>query len=348
MSRINKVANFADIHFGRKNNSEQHNKDCLNYINWFCENVKNDPTIDAIIFLGDWHEQRSAINGLTLEYSYKAAKLLDELGLPIYFIVGNHDLYYRNNRNVYTTTFFKSLNNFILVDKMLEVKEFGKQGALICPYLFPEEYIEFRELINSYQVVFGHFEFKNYVVAGDTVVLEHGPDEEDFNKPKRIFSGHFHKRQLGKNIIYIGSTFPMDFSDANDPDRGMAIYDFDLDKVEFKNWEECPTYIKTSLTKLLKSHKTILKQNATVKCLVDKDISLEESTQLKEKFVSQYNLRELTFEEEANSDIITDTEMDLSGMELEDTDSIVINLIGRIPDDTKFKKEKLQELYKRL
>ena len=88
--KLKKGAMCTDIHFGKKMNSEVHNEDCLNYLDWFCENVKNDPSIDHVWFLGDWNEQRAAINGLTLKYSYAGAKKLNELGLPVYFLLGNH------------------------------------------------------------------------------------------------------------------------------------------------------------------------------------------------------------------------------------------------------------------
>lgn len=345
MTKLVKSACFTDIHFGRKQNSEQHNQDCLNFVSWFCEQVKADPSIDHIVFLGDWHEQRSAINGLTLDFSYNAAKLLNDLGLPIYMIVGNHDLYYRNNRNIYTTTFFQTFTNFILIDTPKIYPELGNGKTLIAPFLFPQEYTENYTLLNSMDVVYGHFEFKGYVITGDTVIMEHGPDAEDYGKPKHIFTGHFHKRQGKGNVQYIGSTFPMDFADANDVERGMMVYDYNKDDVKFIDWPDCPTYIKTKLSELLVGHKKILKPYSSVKCLADQDITLEESNQLREKFVSKYNLREFTFEEPSTSDIIEDTDMDLSGLELESTTSIVVTLLGRIKE-TKIKPEKLIKIYK--
>lgn len=346
MTQLVKAACFTDIHFGRKQNSEQHNQDCLNFIHWFCEQVKQDKAIDHIVFLGDWHEQRAAINGLTLDFSYRSAQILNDLGLPIYMIVGNHDLYYRHNRNIYSTTFFQSLDNFILIDKPKVFEELGNSKTLISAFLFPQEYTENYTLLNSMDVVFGHFEFKGYVITGeDTVVMEHGPDSDDYNKPKRIFTGHFHKRQGKSNVQYIGSTFPMDFSDANDVERGMMVYDYLKDDVKFIDWPDCPTYTKTTLSSLLTDHKKILKNGASVKCLADQDITLEESNKLREKFVTKYNLREFTFEEQSTTEIIEDTDMDLSGLELESTTSIVTTLLGRIKE-TKIKPDKLIKIYK--
>ena len=100
-----KFALFTDVHFGKKNNSAVHNQDCVDFISWFANEVKKDGDVEAIGFLGDWYESRSAINISTLDYSYKGAKIIDdlcsELKIPCYFIVGNHDLHRRTTRDVH-------------------------------------------------------------------------------------------------------------------------------------------------------------------------------------------------------------------------------------------------------
>ena len=53
MSLFERAAVFTDIHFGKKSDSEQHNLDCVAYIDWFCEQVKVHQC-DTIIFMGDW------------------------------------------------------------------------------------------------------------------------------------------------------------------------------------------------------------------------------------------------------------------------------------------------------
>ena len=98
--KLKKAACMTDIHFGKKANSEEHNKDCLRFIDWFCDFVKADPEIDHIMFLGDWNENRSALNIATLNFSYQGAKKLNELGLPVFFIIGNHDMYHRYSREI--------------------------------------------------------------------------------------------------------------------------------------------------------------------------------------------------------------------------------------------------------
>ncbi len=340
---MKKIAMFTDIHFGRMNNSDIHNQDCLNYIDWFCNEVKADPEIDAVFFLGDWHEHRNSINGMTLKYSYEGMSKLNALGLPVYIIVGNHDLYFRNSREVFTTNPFESLKNVTLVNETLELKQ---HNILICPFLFPEEYPGLLKYNVDY--VFGHFEFKGFVVTGEYRTLEHGPEHDTFSKFKRIFSGHFHRRQTKDNVHYIGNAFPADFGDANDFERGMCIFDVTNNEVNYKNWADCPKYIKCNLSDVVSSPKKYLFKNARLRCMVDVELSLEESSDLKEKLTKKYNLRELTLEEQYTfEEKQGDTDVDLSNMEMESTSNLIKEMIRQMKSD-KIDNQKLLRIYEEL
>jgi DNA repair exonuclease SbcCD nuclease subunit len=340
---LTKAAAYSDIHFGRKQNSELHNTDCLKFTEFFCEEVKKQPDIDHIVFLGDFFENRNAINIQTMQFAWKSWNLVNELGLPVFFLVGNHDLYLRTLRHTHSVVFAKALKNFIIIDEPAKVDD-----VLFLPYLFHDEYNELYSEINQAKIIYGHLELKGFVVTGDTNVLEHGPDHTEFNKPKRIFTGHFHKRQMKDNVVYIGNTFPMDFSDANDSDRGMMVYDYATDKMTFTSWPDAPSYINTTLSELLVNSKAILKKNATVSCLADEEITLEESAAIREKFSTKYNLREFGIVEQQTNDLLEDTDMDLSGLELETTDNIVVNLLGRIDNEKSISPDMLIEIYKGL
>lgn len=321
MKKLNKSASCTDIHFGRRQNSEIHNQDCFDYITWFCNNVKADPTIDHVNFYGDWHEHRNAINGLTIDYSYRAAKQLDDLGIPVFFIIGNHDLYFRNNRNVYTTVPFESFKNFTVIKDITVIDNIGDHGAVYSPFLFESEFPRLLDYI-QYPVLHGHLEFAGFVVTGDTIVKEHGPDHKLYKSFNRIFTGHYHKRQSLGNVHYIGSTHPMDYSDAGDTDRGMAIYDYKTDTIEYKNWDKCPTYTTCKLSKVISSPSSVLKAKGSVKAYVDVDVDQQEAITLREMLIKKYKLRELIFEENNNKTLDGDTTMD-DELKMESVDTVV-------------------------
>lgn len=350
MSKVSiaRMAIFTDIHFGAKGNSEQHNQDCLEFIDWFCDNVKAMGDIDAIGFLGDWFENRNALNVATLNHSYEGAKKINELGLPVYYIVGNHDLYLRHTRDIHSVIHFNEFDNFIVIDQP-QVFENEHGDMLMCPYLFHNEY---QDLLSKLQIPvwMGHFEFKGFVVTGSDIRMKHGPEPTDFKGPKVILSGHFHKRQHSENtnIVYLGNTFPTTFGDANDFDRGMSVYDFTKNNLEFRNWKDCPKYIKTKLSDVLDG-KVDFHPKSYVKCLVDVEITFEESGVLKQSLIKKYKLRDFTLEESLELvEALTETETDdLEIDELMSTDQAVIEMLKQIESD-KIDNKRLIRIYEQL
>ena len=346
MKKYTKTASFTDIHFGKKSNSETHNQDCVNFVKWFCEEVQKDPEIDSIAFLGDWHENRNALNISTLTFSYQAAKMLNELGLPVWFCIGNHDLYHRHTRELFSVIPFQEFSNFIVVNEPIVVPNMGN-GALISPFLFHNEYPSLTEYLKL-QSWWGHFEFKGFVVTGQSVTMPVGPDASDFSGPT-IFSGHFHKRQSTGNIHYIGNTFPMDFSDAGQSDRGMMVYDHATEERTYTNWADCPKYTKLKLTDIL-DDATGIHTNARIKCIIDVPISYEESTFLRSKFMEDFGLREFSMEESQDiSEALKGTEVDLDSgdIHLDSVDDLVVQMINSI-DTPHIENAMLAQIYQQL
>jgi DNA repair exonuclease SbcCD nuclease subunit len=333
MKKLSKAACFTDLHWGCKTNSEVHNQDCLNYINWFCNNVKQDPSIDHIFFLGDWFENRSAINISTLSYAYKGATLLNELNLPIYFITGNHDLYHKHSREIYSTIQYAQHRNFKLFNEPTIVDEIA-DGVLVSPFLFHEEYPTLLKYLNI-PTWWGHFEFKGFQITGYNITMPSGPDPDDFVGPKHIVSGHFHKRQAAKNVVYMGNTFPTNFSDADDFNRGMMVYDHVTDQMVFHDWVDCPKYIKTTLSNILDNN-VVLPPESRVKCVIDIPITFEESAHLRQTVMDKSHLREFTMEESAHITealVNTQTTANYEDIKLASVDDLVIQMLSDINTD---------------
>ena len=349
MKKLKRGFYLTDIHFGKKANSTQHNDDCLRYLDWFCDQVKKDGKVDYIGFLGDWNENRSALNIATLNYSYKGAKKLNDLGIPVYFVIGNHDLYQRNTREIHSNIHFQEFDNFKIIETPTIIEEIeGK--ALFAPYMFHEEYPSLAKYL-SLPFWAGHFEFKGFEVTGYGMILPIGPDPKDFAGPKHIISGHFHKRQANENVIYMGNTFPMDFGDAGDFARGLMIYDHVKQEPSWIDWDDCPKYIHTSLSSVLDST-AILYPNSRVKCLGDIPVSFEESNYLKKKLTEKYQLREFVLEEaQVLEQALTDTEVksvDLSKYDkLSTVDELVRQMLNDIESD-KINNQILIEIYSNL
>lgn len=287
---------FTDIHFGKKSNSLQHLQDCLNYIDWICDYVKSHNDIEYIAFLGDWFENRININIFTLDYSYQGAEKINALGIPVFFCVGNHDLAERNSRQIYSTNSMNALNNFIVIDEPMVNKNI-LGGVMFCPFLMKDEYNSLNDIGNDCEVWMGHFEFKGFILTGGSVRMEHGPDASVFVKPKSILCGHFHKRQNQKNVHYIGNTFPMDFGDNGDNNRGFAIYDHTNHSINYVNWPNCPSYLNT-LTSHIIGNTVTIPQNCYLYVDVDTSLKYDEIRALRDKVINDNpSLRSIEFNE---------------------------------------------------
>jgi DNA repair exonuclease SbcCD nuclease subunit len=342
-----KIALFTDIHWGAKGNSRQHNADCADYIAWFCSHVTQQGC-GAIVFMGDWFENRNSINVQTLNASFKGLQALDDLGLPIYFCVGNHDLYHRANREEYSTFHFVQFKNIRLVNEQLY-----EDGMMFFPYLFRDEYPLAAAAIKKHspRYVFGHFEFRDFIITGSDRKMDHGPDHKQFTGPTHIFSGHFHKRQALDNVIYIGNTFPTNYGDAWDDARGAAILDTSNDDVDFLNWEEGPRYRKVRLSDVLAAGTAHFPPKTRVRCMIDIDIGYSEAQAMREELIKELNLREFSLEQdiisrkealEGDGEIFGD--FDLSSL----NDAVVGMLSTKITGTASINPERLVQIYNQL
>ena len=327
---------FTDIHYGLKNNSIQHNTDCDNFIDWAIS-VAKETNCETGIFLGDWHHNRATINLHTLDFSLKALEKLNNAFENFYFIVGNHDMYYRDKRDVHGVSWAKHLPNIKIVDDWMI-----KDEVAIIPWLVNDDHKKIKNIKAKY--VFGHFELPHFKMNANVKMPDTGTIHADqFTNIDYVFSGHFHMRQEQKNIHYIGNCFPHNYADDNDTDRGCMTLKWD-GVPEYHNWKEQPSYITLQLSNLLENAETLLKPGMHVRVMLDVDISFEESTFIKETFTSTYNLRELS---------LVPVRTELSGtaeeinLEIQTVDQIVHRQISNINSEN-FNTKTLIEIYNNL
>ena len=332
-----KAAIFTDIHFGLKSNSTQHNEDCLNFVKWATSKAKAEGC-ETCLFLGDWHNNRASINILTLGYSLRALEHLNDNFDNVYFIPGNHDLYYRDKRDVQSVEWAKHLPNVHICNDW-----FNSGNVVIAPWLCGDDHKKLQKLKGDY--IFGHFELPGYLMNAMVQMPDHGDvRREHFDHFGHVFTGHFHKRQTKKNVTYIGNAFPHNYADAGDDDRGLTILEWGK-PAEYHAWPDQPRYRVYNLSDVVNHTETMLLPGMHVRVNLDIDISYEESSFIKEKFVHDYNLRELTIIP-AKPTELTDYEIQ-GNIEFESVDQIVTGQLTNIESD-KFNKALLLDIYRNL
>jgi DNA repair exonuclease SbcCD nuclease subunit len=317
-----KIAAFTDIHFGLKSNSSTHNQDCEDFVDWFIAEAKKEGC-DTGIFLGDWHHNRNSLNMLTMVSSVKALEKLGNAFENFYFFPGNHDLYYKDKRDVHSVDWGRHIPGVTIVNEITTIGD-----TTMVPWLIGEEWKKMEKLTSRY--VFGHFELPLFMMNAMVQMPDHGElQASNFKNPEYVFSGHFHKRQAKQNIVYIGNAFPHNYADAWDDDRGMMILEHG-GKPEYRVWPDAPKFKTVKLSQLIDEGDDIIKSKTYLRVGIDIDISYEEASYIKETFLANANLRELTLipekkEVEINNDI--DVE------HFESVDQIVSNQIANIQSD---------------
>ena len=191
-----KAAIFTDIHFGLKSNSVTHNEDCLNFVKWATAKAKAEGC-ETCMFLGDWHNNRASLNIVTLNYSLRALEHMNANFEHVYFIPGNHDLYYRDKRDIQSVEWARHLPNVTICNDW-----FHSGDVVIAPWLVGDDHKRISKLTGKY--MFGHFELPGYLMNAMVEMPDHGEvQREHFTNFEHVFTGHFHKRQTKKNITYI-------------------------------------------------------------------------------------------------------------------------------------------------
>ena len=331
-----KIACITDIHFGLKSNSQQHNQDCEDFIDWYIETAKKEGC-DTGIFLGDWSHNRNSINIVTLDFSLRCLEKLGKSFNQFYFITGNHDLYYKDKRDIHSVNFGRHVPGIEIVDRPLNLGD-----VTIFPWLVGDEWKNVEKCKSRY--VFGHFELPSFYMNAMVQMPDHGEIQPShFKNQEYMFTGHFHKRQTNKNIVYIGNCFPHNYADAWDDDRGMMVLEWG-GKPKYIKWPGAPEYRNVKLSDLLNNTDELLNNRSYIRATIDVPISYEEALFIKEKFIEDYKIRELTLIPEKKEIEIT-SEINI-GL-FESVDQIVSSQIVGI-DSSNFDKNLLLDIYNNL
>ena len=302
---------------------------------WFIAEAKARDC-ETCIFLGDWHHHRASINIATMNATIRDLKKLNDAFNKVYFILGNHDLYYREKRDLNSIEFARDLDNFVMIDE-----HFLEGNVSIIPWLVGDEHKKLNKIDCKY--MFGHFELPYFKMNAMVEMPDHGGiTASDISNPEYVFSGHFHARQYKGNIHYIGNAFPHNYADAGDNERGAMFLTWGEEPI-YVDWPDCPKYIMMGLRELLEDPAKHLDANTHARVKLDVPISYEEANFIRETFAKQFNVRELQLipikeEEEA---------FDGVEVEFESVDQIVISQLETI-DSQIVDKEKLIELYREI
>jgi hypothetical protein len=336
MSLFKKAACFTDIHFGLKSGSRTHNQDCEDFVSWFCDTAKAQGC-ETAIFLGDWHHNRSTTDVSTMNYTVSNLEKLSQSFEKVYFILGNHDLFYKDKREINSVEFMRLFPNIVPIREL-----FTEGDVTIMPWLIGDEWTTVKQLKSRY--IFGHLELPHFYMNAMVQMPDHGQLQTGhFQHQELVFTGHFHKRQQKGNVVYIGNAFPHNYADAGDDDRGMMILEWG-GKPEYHTWPDQPIYRTYKLSQIIDKPDELLREKMHCRVTIDLPITFEEANFIKEQFMPQYNLRELMLIPEK---VEVESAVNPIDITFESVDTIVMNQINNIDSDT-YDKKLLLDIYNEL
>ena len=291
----------ADFHIGVRGDSELYQSIFIKWVTDFLVPTINSKGIENICILGDFYDNRSAVNIKSDNLGIQSIQyILAETKCKIYIISGNHDCYHRTSRNVTSLKKFEEYDRVFVINNRMKFR-FGTRDVTFVPWVLEEEVdVVFSD---KGDILMGHFPFTGYeMVKGVTETKGYSLEKLKQNYLK-VFSGHFHLR----NEPYVGNPFQMSWNDAED-EKGVTILDTETLQTEFVTNTISPIYKKIYLSQI--KNKTVsldVVTNNFVKIFLDDKYNDKMVSKLQEVVLSK---KPLSFsfdglnEEEINTDVL--------------------------------------------
>lgn len=217
---------IGDLHLGNNENDTNYIDYQNKSLQWIIDIVKehND---SKVIFLGDLFHNRSHVSHKTIN---TFNKFINNIKCGI-FIVGNHDCHFKNTNELNLPSLLINDNHIVVEDDIYEL-----DNCDFVPWINDNNK---ERLLNGIKqsnckYCFGHFELANFKM-NEQVNSVHGQFNVDIlNKYDLVVSGHYHSYSKKQNIMYLGTPYQMNFSDAN-INKHIMILDLDTGNYELLN-----------------------------------------------------------------------------------------------------------------
>ena len=229
-----KVLLITDQHFGVRNDNIHFIEHYKKFYGKIVVPFIKASGIDTVLCLGDTFDKRRSINFMSLE----AAKdmwftPLEEMGVKMHMLVGNHDIYYKNTLRVNAPSELLGEYDNITVYTEPTTATFDNLHILLLPWICDENRDESLRAVteSSAPVAMGHLEFNGFE-AHPGHMMENGMDHSIFRKFKKVFSGHYHMKSNRDNVYYLGNPYQLYWNDYGQK-RGFHVFDTETLRTTF-------------------------------------------------------------------------------------------------------------------
>lgn len=242
-----KACIITDIHFGYSNNNEELLNGTIDFFEkQFIPHCEKE-NIQRVFIAGDVFESRNTLNVRTIKEAKRIIKKLADV-VPVFIIVGNHDLYYKNSLEVDSLVVFEDIPDVQII------REFNYiENVFMIPWVIEGEEIHAHDFLSRIKrtdferkLLIGHFDIKGFAMnAGKN--SEKGFEFADFDTIDLVVSGHYHTRSIqtldGSTIIYLGSPYQLNRGDIGES-RGFMQIDTETLEYTFIENMYSPKFLK--------------------------------------------------------------------------------------------------------
>ena len=229
-----KILLITDQHFGVRND----NQSFINLYKKFYGKIVipfiKASNIKQVIALGDTFDKRRSVNFMSLQEAKQMwFSPLDEMGVRLHMLVGNHDIYYKNSLKINAPReLLGEYPNIVIHDTPTTVK-FDGLDILLLPWICDDNRDQaFDEISNTdARVCMGHLELNGFE-AHPGHLMQNGMDKSLFSKFEKVFSGHYHMKSSRGNVNYLGNPYQLYWNDYGCK-RGFHVFDTETLKTTF-------------------------------------------------------------------------------------------------------------------
>ena len=336
-----KIAIITDTHFGGRRGSKAFH----DFFQKFYDNVffpeLEKRGIEYCIHMGDAFDNRKNIDYWSLDWAKEHVyNKFKNLGVKVWQLVGNHDVYYKNTNQINSIeSLLSSYDNLIPISKPGEYDINGFK-AFMLPWICEDNFNETQSGIEATdaKVAFGHLELHGFELYPGCV-QQKGIDKGIIEKFDVVFSGHYHTRSNDGHTFYLGNPYEMYWNDCGDK-RGFNILDTDDMTMEFVEnpyhiFEKI--YYEDTPAAAFPAHRY---KDKIVKLFVRKKTSQLQYQKFVDRLLDS-GVQDLKIIENME---VNDEEVEFDGEKVEDT----LTLLNKYIEDSDFelKKERVKELLK--
>ena len=230
-----KIALITDTHWGIRNDNIAFIENNKKFLDNIFFPYLDEHSIKNVIHLGDLVDRRKYINFYTANRVRKDFLLpLDERGITMDIIAGNHDTYFKNTNEINSLTELvdKKYNGISIYYEPIE-KIYDGVKILLLPWICDdnrERTYKIMETTNA-QICMGHLALQGFEMYKGSPISD-GMGPGSFGRFDVVCSGHYHHRSSNGHIFYLGSHGEFTWSDYQDH-RGFHIFDTETRELKF-------------------------------------------------------------------------------------------------------------------